>query len=308
MRFAIIALFLLCSPFGYAMSDFKAHISINGTKTFQVEPGKPLSVELYFTDPRTQTVYKDFKIMHGKLMHMVLIKKDLSVFKHIHPYFDPSSGRFRVTMNMPYADPDNQHAVNALVEPGMYMIMVDVEVKGVGMRMAHIMLNAVGDSQNRTVDLDPIDADMSVTKFFYRNVGDEKPTYKARLAYETTSGCMANLNEFTLELYELDETNNYVPLKNLQPWLEQAGHAVWVSETLMSNHKTHYAHMHAEMKSSDSTEEPDQQSVLTFTYFDKSTLLPGKQKVWIQFKHNNQVMTLPFVFEYYPSPVTGDNC
>ena len=43
--------------------------------------------------------------MHGKYMHMVIVNKSLSVFKHIHPYFDPVTGRFAIAVNMPYSDP-----------------------------------------------------------------------------------------------------------------------------------------------------------------------------------------------------------
>ncbi|MCO4755483.1 MAG: hypothetical protein KC478_13460 [Bacteriovoracaceae bacterium] len=302
MRVAIIALILFCSTC-YGASDFKAHININGTKTFQVEPSKPLSIEFYFSDPKTQSVYKHFELTHGKLMHMVLIKKDLSVFKHILPYFDPSTGRFRATLNMPYSDPDNQQAINALSTPGMYMIMVSVKVKGLGPRMAHLSLNAIGESVQKPIELDPIDADMSVTKFFLRNETDELPFYKARLSHATKPSCMSNHVDFKIELFERDDSNSYVPLEGVQPWLGNFGHAVWVSETLMSAHKTYYAHLHSNSQKNDGYEH-----ILRFEYFDKSHFLPGKQKIWIQFKHKDKLVALPFVFEYYPAPVTGDNC
>ena len=126
--------------------DFKSHFFVNGKKVegmkhMMVMPNKPTLIEMYFTDPRTNEVYKDFKIMHGKYMHMVIANKDLSVFKHIHPYFDPITGRFAITVNMPYSDPDNQDAVTTLKTPGMYMVMADVIVAGIGMRMDHAMVH-----------------------------------------------------------------------------------------------------------------------------------------------------------------------
>lgn len=117
MKFAFLLSFALLAP-AMAMPDFKAHITVNGKTEFKATPGAPTSIELYFTDPHTQEVYKEFKVMHGKIMHMVLMKKDLSEFRHIHPYFDPVTGRFHITLNLPYSDPDNQDAVAALTEPG----------------------------------------------------------------------------------------------------------------------------------------------------------------------------------------------
>lgn len=285
-----------------SQSDFQAHVSVNGGLGAKVDPGQPFSIEMYFTDPRTGEVYKDFKLMHGKLMHMVLVKKDLSSFRHIHPYYDPATGRFHIALNLPVSDPDNQHATSVLEEPGMYMAMVDVEIRGVGMRMAHLMLHARGQGQSQDLVLDPIDADMSITKYFRRaNRGtEEKPFYMARLSNTVTQGCMANLNEVFLEVHALDEQNNYVPVTDFTPWLGQGGHAIWLGEKPMQEMKMSMAHMHSEM--------PVDDHILRFSYFDKSTLSPGKQKIWIQFRHKDEVLTFPFVFEYYPPAVNGDNC
>lgn len=285
------------------MDDFKTHVAVNGGNNFKVDPAKPTSIEIYFTDPRTGEVYKDFKLMHGKLMHMVLVRNDLTSFRHIHPYFDPATGRFNITLNMPLADPDNQHVIHALMNPGMYMIMVDVEIKGVGMRMGHFMLGAKGEPKLEPLVLDPIDADMSVTKYFSRKgqAPDAKPFYKATLSYQVVQGCMANLNEVYLEIYQLDESNNYVPVTDLSPWLGEGGHAIWLGEEAMQHHMDMtMAHMHSEM--------PEDDHTLIFNYFDKSKLYSGKQKMWIQVRHLDEVMTFSFVFEYYPPPVTSDNC
>lgn len=301
MKYALSLICLFIFP-ALAQEDFAAHISVNGGQTRSVEPGRPFAIEMYFTDPRTGEVYKDYKVMHGKLMHMVLVKKDLSVFKHIHPYYDPATGRFHIALNLPVADPDNQHAADALTEPGAYMVMADVEIRGVGMRMAHFMLKASGDAASRPVILDPIDADMSITKHFQTpgRTDGQRPYYKARLSMNVIPGCMANLNEMFLEVYALDENGRYRPVTDFSPWLGTGGHAIWLGERAMQEMKMAMAHMHSEM--------PVDDHVLRFNYFDKSTLLPGKQKVWFQFRHEEQVLTFPFVFDYYPPPVSGDNC
>ena len=45
-----------------------------------------------------------------------------------------------------YADPDNQDAIATFTKPGMYMVMADVIVAGVGMRMDHAMLMVKGQT------------------------------------------------------------------------------------------------------------------------------------------------------------------
>ena len=86
MKTLILSMILSLSTFA-SMPDFKSHFFINGKKVegmkhIMVMPNTPTLLEMYFTDPRDGEVYKDYKIMHGKYMHMVIANKDLSVFKH----------------------------------------------------------------------------------------------------------------------------------------------------------------------------------------------------------------------------------
>ena len=181
MKLLILTLILSFNTFA-STSDFKSHFFINGKKVkgmkhMMVKSNKPILIEMYFTNPKTEEIYKDYKVMHGKYMHMVIANKDLSVFKHIHPYFDPTTGRFAITVNMPYADPDNQDAVTTLKKPGMYMIMADVIVAGVGMRMDHAMVHVMGQSSHTQLSQDP-NTDGTITKYFQR-ANEETPKYKA---------------------------------------------------------------------------------------------------------------------------------
>lgn len=304
MRLFLGLITLILSTASFAQIDFKAHITVNGKEHGMIMPGAPAVVEMYFEDPRSGEIYKDFKIMHGKLMHMVLIKEDLSVFQHIHPYFEPVTGRFQLVLNVPYADPDNFMAPQALTKPGMYMGMVDVEIKGVGMRMAHFMVHVMGENQQRPVVLDQISFDDKIirTVMSKDQAPNESPKYMTLLSYKTTSGCMANLNEFSLEIFKRNENDEYHPVKSdeIQPWLGQGGHAIWVSEKGFGHHKMAMAHMHSGM--------PESGNTLKFNFFDKEILEPGVQRAWFQFKHDGEVFTLPFTFNYFPPALTSDNC
>ena len=114
---------LLFSSLSFAQingsADVEAHFRINGKDTRMFMPNKPTTIEVWYTDKASGEVFTDFKEMHGKIMHMVIMKHDLSVFKHIHPYFDPITGRFQITLNLPLSDPDNFHTANAVTSGGV---------------------------------------------------------------------------------------------------------------------------------------------------------------------------------------------
>ena len=301
---------LLLSVYSFASNiDFKSHFFINGKKVegmhhAMIKPNTPTLIEVYFTDPRTDKIYKDFKVMHGKYMHMVVSNKDLSVFKHVHPYFDPITGRFAITVNMPYSDPDNQDAVVTFKKPGMYMVMTDVIVKGVGMRMDHAMLMVKGRHIQTSLVAD-VHAHNTITKFFRRD-SESTPTYKAIFTKNTISGCSGNIVNFEVEMFEY-KGGKYSPLLDFQPWLSEAAHSVWLSEDYMRHmhHNMPFAHMHSPFEmdgDEDETNDRVYDHILRFNYHDQKTMLPGLQKMWIQFKHMDKIMKIPFVFNYSPKP------
>lgn len=308
----LILSFLVCFNLYAANPDFESHFFINGKKVegmkhLMVMPNSPTLIEMYFTDPRTGEVYKNFKIMHGKYMHMVIANADLSVFKHIHPYYDPITGRFAITVNMPYADPDNQDAVTTLNKPGMYMVMADVIVSGVGMRMDHAMLMVKGQSTQLALKPDPHTNDV-ITKYFYRD-NETTPAYKAIFSKGSISGCSGNIVKFEVEIFH-DVNGSYEPLLDFQPWLGEAAHSVWISEGYMSHmhHKMPFAHMHSPFDLDDDNDDTNDRvydHILRFNFHDQKTMLPGIQKMWIQFKHKNKIMKLPFIFDYQPKEVQG---
>ena len=219
------------------------------------------------------------------------MKNDLSFFSHFHPYFDPITGRFQIALNLPYSDPDNFDAITGPKEPGMYMLMADVDIRGKGMRMSHTMLMIMGQEHKLPLILDTIDSHKKIIKHF--------KNYYFKLSHQIFSGCMSNLNEFTMEVFE-NKNNHLVPVTDFQPWLEEGAHAVWASEGLMHGHHMYYAHMHAPL--------PEEGNQLIFSFFDQATLKAGVQKLWVQFKHQNIVHTIPFIFEYYPPTLTGELC
>ena len=305
----LLIMILLSSSLIAGTSDFKSHFFINGKAAtshhVMVMPGVPVLVEVYFTNPKTGLIYTDFKLMHGKYMHMVVAKKDLSEFKHVHPYFDPTTGRFSLTLNLPYQDPDNQDVATSIKTPGMFMVMTDVIVKGVGMRMDHIMLHAHGNTTTQALIADS-ETNGVITKFFKRD-NESIPIYKTIFSHRKITGCSGSIVSFEIEVFKHNGTD-YIEMIDFQPWLSEAAHSVWLSENFMSSMGSNmpFAHMHSPfILGEEDEEETVYDHILRFNFHDQSQMKPGLQKMWIQFKDNNKIMKIPFIFEYKPATVTG---
>lgn len=64
-------------------------------------PGHPASFAFSIVDDRGQTL-KDFAVVHEKIMHMIVVRKDLAEFQHLHPSFNESTGVFtQYELNLP---------------------------------------------------------------------------------------------------------------------------------------------------------------------------------------------------------------
>lgn len=64
--------------------------SLNGVK-----PNQPATITYKIKDD-LGNVQKDFDVVHEKVMHFIVVRKDLQQFQHIHPSFNESSGEFSI--------------------------------------------------------------------------------------------------------------------------------------------------------------------------------------------------------------------
>lgn len=65
------------------------------------------------------SIVKDFAITHTKPMHVIVVRKDLAYFQHIHPLYNSSSGAFTLEDLMFPADGDYRIFADFAVEGGM---------------------------------------------------------------------------------------------------------------------------------------------------------------------------------------------
>ena len=78
---------------GYSLADVSA-------------PSKPAEAgRLTFVIQGPQGVQKDFTLQQTKLMHVYIVRKDLTEYQHVHPTMDQTTGRWSVDLTIPKPGP-----------------------------------------------------------------------------------------------------------------------------------------------------------------------------------------------------------
>ena len=97
---------------------------------------------------------------------------------------------------------------------------------------------------------------------------------------------------FLVEIFD-DESQKFFPVEDFDPWLEMGGHAILISKDDKPLNEKVFRHLHAFIPSAD-------QGKFSFPYdHHLPPLNNGTYKIWGQFKHQGEVMTADFIFNYY---------
>jgi hypothetical protein len=98
------------------------------------EPAK-LRLEIRERD-NPRAAYKNFETVHEKLMHLIVVSKDLGYFRHEHPEIGPD-GAFVLNHSFPF--------------PGEYHLFADVAPRGAGSQIMFAKLKAGGKATRAAV-------------------------------------------------------------------------------------------------------------------------------------------------------------
>lgn len=206
------------------------------------------------------TTLRDFATVHEKLTHVIIVRKDLAEFQHVHPTFDeqtgafalsdltfPSDGPYRIFADFTPAEgqkgPDGQ--------PLGVTIYDDVLVGDQGKYAAQPL---AGDAHRKTVD-----------------------GYDVQLA--TTPPSLAAQ---TLVVLSFTLSRGGTPVRTLEPYLGALGHTVVLREGDLE-----FLHTHA----------LDEQVANQTGTVDFAVTFPreGQYKVFSQFQHEGKILTTDFV-------------
>ena len=243
-------------------------------------PGKPTKLLVSLTHKATGVAPK-LKLAHEKLLHLIVVRKDLGSFLHLHPELQ-SDGKLAVEATFPTA--------------GEYLVFADFTPEDAGQQVARQTLTVSGTAP-AAVALTP-DTDQP------RVDGDVKATL-------TSQPDPLVPNSEGMLTFRLTGAKSDKPVSNLKPYLGAMGHAVILSadgQDFLHAHPMENGGQTGGMKGMGHTggEHGDQgghgaptsgstsatpATVAFHTEFPRA----GLYKVWGQFNVGGRVRTMSFV-------------
>ncbi len=253
--------------------------------------GKPATWTLKISDAKSGAPSNDFEIVHDKLMHLIVVKKDLSWFNHIHPTFK-GNGTFTVTTALPTA--------------GDYKLYADYTPKGRAQEVpSHEFSAGATNAVAASLVPDKMQGPWMTKKVVAHPEG--QPNAKGGATYEVALMPMPMplvAGQDLMLHFQIRDAKGR-PVKDLQPYLGAMGHCVILSSDTKS-----YLHSHpmeggmeggakhdmskmGDMKNMKHSAPPKSggPDVMFHTTFPAA----GLYKAWGQFMHKGQIITAPFV-------------
>jgi hypothetical protein len=221
--------------------------------------GQPLTLTLDLSDGSTGLPVEDLSPHHQALMHLVVIDASGGYFAHLHPG-RVAPGRFTIDLT-----PDR---------PGGYTAYVEIERQDSGVQVISRDFT-VGGSTTAPPAASPGGLGAHQAGGLRVDVRSSQTPLRA--------GQQATLT-FSMSA-------NGVPITDMQPWLEMAGHLI-----ARSADGAIYGHIHAAepLPPSETLNTvrygPDIRFVYTFPQ-------PGRYQLWGQFQRNGAIITVPLTVD-----------
>lgn len=276
---------------------------------YQIEAGKKADLKLLYRNSEGSTL--DHMMYHGKMMHMVVFKPDLSHIAHIHPDYNMMTKEYSLSLNTTRpGDMDNLDLPTAIPDPGTYYMLTETmpkDHKDISMPwFKRYHFNVPGPVKpSKPLEVDFYDDDEYFDKYFKRNgkEGKEGDYLKVRMKKIYHQICFKYALEFDFNL-SLWDGEKYVPLshKHFGRWLMMPGHGIYIKEEVGKTTDVmdrHFMHAHAPALSRDGS------GILNYpSHAHVAMLMGGIYKFWAQTRVQGKIFTLPFVFEV-KLPVMG---
>ncbi len=163
-------------------------------------------LNIQITDSDGNSV-NEFELSHEKLMHLIVVSKDLSYFNHVHPEYS-KSGKFAIETSFPNG--------------GEYKVFSDFVPKGGASTTLSEWVKVEGEKKAQ----DPIEADTKLVK-----VDEGK---EVELSLSSTKA----KDEVTLA-FNIVDAQTKKEISNLEQYLGAVGHVV-----ILSDDVEQYLHVH----------------------------------------------------------------
>ena len=208
--------------------------------TTDIKPNQPTKFSYKIKIDKGE-VLKNYEIAHEKIMHFIVVRKDLQNFQHLHPDFNQAIGEFTVNIDFP--------------SEGVYRVFPDF---------------TPGEDNPQKIpvtvyhDIDVGDRDRYKAQPVVPDTQPKKTVGEYQISYDFPAEIMMR-NEIT---YSLTVEKNGQPVTNLEKYLGALGHSVILKEGSLD-----FIHTHAEEISTKgpkikfSTSFPEEGSYKIFTQF-----------------------------------------
>lgn len=223
-----------------------------------IQPNQPTNI-IYKIKDDQGNILKDFDVVHEKVMHFIVVRKDLQYFQHIHPSFNATSGEFEIPVSF--------------ATDGEYRAFADFTPSS-------SQVGPNGEKLSVTIYQDVRVGNLSKYKPAPIGVAER---FKAYGDYQITlipsSGLLTSKNNQNFD-FEIKKEGKFVT--NLETYLGALGHTVVLREGDLQ-----FIHAHATQKSTD----PQTGKVnfaITFPEY-------GNYKLFSQFQHEGEIITSDFV-------------
>jgi len=229
-----------------------------------LQPGVPATLTFHVTDAAGHPANP--VLAHEKPMHLIVVSRDLRQFAHIHPQNTGTLGEYTVRYTFPAADD--------------YILYDELELAGQGDE-AHRFAVQVGPAGSAAAQLTP-------------DLGPQQSgDYTAELV---PSGPLlaGQLSGFVVRVTRAGQ-----PVTDLQPYLGAAAHVV-----ALDSQAGGFAHIHGVAGGQPPTDDMADMSAPPAQFgpalaFSHRFTQPGRYKVWAQFAHQGQVITVAWVIEVH---------
>jgi hypothetical protein len=242
----------------------------------EVVAGQPFRLTLNIFGPHSKTLVTKFDEVHTKLLHLIIVSEDLSVFMHVHPELG-ADGHFTLdSLTLP--------------KPGNYLLFADFTPTGDKQQVIRLTL-ATKDAQSSPARLELSPGETTVG-----------PLKIALDVPETLSAGAESMITF-----HVSDAKTGKPVSTLDAYLGAAGHLVIIDSTAEIYLHTHPSEM-ADMNSSSGSmgsmsmeATAEAQAYGPDVTFHTEFPSPGRYAMWLQVQYQGEVYTAPFVVD-----VTGE--
>lgn len=232
------------------------HCISSNLSSLDLKPNQKFDYKFQIQDDQGKPLTK-FDIGHEKIMHVLIVKKDRSVFLHLHPEFDETSGTFTISDMV-------------LPEPGSYRLFADFKDGNIKDESA----KAVAVYEDLQIGMDTTKPQAVSTKEMTKTFG----SYDVIMLSQPEIVSVGSPTKLSFLIN--DNRKNGTPVKNLQPYLGDYGHAVIFDSDLNLIHTHSYTGL-AEASN----------GVVEFEF---TPMNAGNMAVFAQFQIGEEILTTNF--------------